>query len=167
MVATFLLPLALLSSFSLSALAENDNKDASPTTTVQEENGSAPSVEPVKDSLSLNCKSAILMEANTGTVLYEQNPDEALPPASVTKIMTLLLVMEAVDEGRIKLTDTVTASERAASMQTTPRAIPPPSARERIRVWRSVRIPIFSNCIGVKSASAANSRMERNSISRA
>ena len=72
--------------------------------------------EPVKDSLNLNCKSAILIEANTGTVLYEQNPDEALPPASVTKIMTLLLVMEAIDEGKIKLNDMVQTSERAASM---------------------------------------------------
>jgi D-alanyl-D-alanine carboxypeptidase (penicillin-binding protein 5/6) len=72
--------------------------------------------EAVKDSLNLNCKSAILMEANTGVVLYEQNPDEALPPASVTKVMTLLLVMEAIDSGKIKLTDTVVTSERAASM---------------------------------------------------
>lgn len=65
---------------------------------------------------TLQCKSAILMEASTGRVLYEKNADESLPPASVTKIMTLLLVMEAVDSGRIKLTDMVTASEKAASM---------------------------------------------------
>lgn len=62
------------------------------------------------------CKSAILMEANTGRILYTQNADEALPPASVTKVMTLLLVMEAIDDGRISLTDMVTTSERAASM---------------------------------------------------
>ncbi len=67
-------------------------------------------------SLSLNCKSAVLMEAHTGTVLYAQNAAEALPPASVTKIMTLLLVMEALDAGRFKLDDLVTASENAASM---------------------------------------------------
>ncbi|MBQ6893309.1 MAG: D-alanyl-D-alanine carboxypeptidase [Clostridia bacterium] len=65
---------------------------------------------------NLECKSAILMEASTGRVLYEKNADDALPPASVTKIMTLLLVMEAVDSGRIKLTDMVTTSENAASM---------------------------------------------------
>ena len=65
---------------------------------------------------SLDCKSAILMEASTGKVLYEKNSDEALPPASVTKIMTLLLVVEAVDDGKISLTDTVTVSEYAASM---------------------------------------------------
>lgn len=66
--------------------------------------------------LELNAVSAVLMEAETGTILYEQNADEQLPPASITKIMTLLLVMEAIDNGKIKLEDTVTASERAASM---------------------------------------------------
>lgn len=71
---------------------------------------------PLRDTLELNCKSAILMEANTGKILYEQNADEALPPASVTKVMTLLLVMEAIDGGKIKLDDTVTASAHAASM---------------------------------------------------
>lgn len=76
---------------------------------------------PIKSSaeeypLKLDAKSAILMDAATGAVLFEQNADEALPPASVTKIMTLLLVMEAVDDGRIALTDMVTASEKAASM---------------------------------------------------
>ncbi len=64
----------------------------------------------------LNCKSAILMEASTGKILYEQNADERLPPASVTKIMTLLLVMEAIDAGIIKYTDMVTISANAASM---------------------------------------------------
>ncbi|MBR2371088.1 MAG: D-alanyl-D-alanine carboxypeptidase [Clostridia bacterium] len=74
-------------------------------------------LETVEDgSLSLNCVSALLMEASTGTVLYEQNADEMLPPASVTKVMTLLLVMEAIDSGAIKLDDTVTVSANAASM---------------------------------------------------
>ena len=60
-------------------------------------------------------KSAVLMDVNTGTVLYEHNAHERLAPASVTKIMTMLLVMEAVDDGRITLQDTVTASEAAAA----------------------------------------------------
>ena len=67
-------------------------------------------------SLNLNCHSAVLMEATTGCVLYVQNPNEALPPASVTKIMTLLLIMEAIDSGKLKMTDTVTVSANAASM---------------------------------------------------
>ncbi len=67
-------------------------------------------------SMNLNCRGAILIDAATGTVLYEQNADEALPPASVTKVMTLLLVMEAVESGAIKLTDMVSTSANAASM---------------------------------------------------
>jgi len=68
------------------------------------------------EALELECVSAVLMEAETGTVLYEKNADEALPPASVTKIMTLLLVMEAIDSGTLKWDDTVTASAHATSM---------------------------------------------------
>ena len=60
--------------------------------------------------------SAILMEAGSGTVLYEQNADEPLPPASVTKTMTMLLVLEAIDSGKISLDDMVSVSENAASM---------------------------------------------------
>ena len=67
-------------------------------------------------SLNLNCPSAVLMEASTGEVLYAQNPDLICPPASITKIMTLLLVMEAVDSGVLRLDDRVTASAHAASM---------------------------------------------------
>ena len=59
-------------------------------------------------------KSALLMDVSTGTVLYEQNAHEPLPPASVTKVMTMLLVMEAIDDGRISWDDLVTASETAA-----------------------------------------------------
>ena len=64
----------------------------------------------------VDAKSAILVEASTGRVLYEKNADEALPPASVTKIMTLLLVMEAIDSGTLSLTDMVQTSENAAKM---------------------------------------------------
>ena len=60
--------------------------------------------------------SCILMDAKTGRVLFEKNADEALPPASVTKVMTMLLVFEALDAGTIKLSDMVQASENAASM---------------------------------------------------
>lgn len=70
----------------------------------------------VNASLDLACKSAILMEAETGRVLYEQNADEPLPPASVTKIMTLLIVMEAIDSGALKLDDQISVSKNAASM---------------------------------------------------
>ena len=65
--------------------------------------------------MDVPAKSALLMDAATGTVLYENNSHEALPPASVTKVMTMLLIMEAIDEGRISWDDTVTASDTAAA----------------------------------------------------
>ncbi|MGN1320098.1 MAG: D-alanyl-D-alanine carboxypeptidase family protein, partial [Acutalibacteraceae bacterium] len=66
--------------------------------------------------LDIKAKSAILMEVNTGEILYEMNADEQMPPASITKIMSLLLVMEAVDRGELSLEDVITASEHACSM---------------------------------------------------
>lgn len=66
--------------------------------------------------LDIKAKSAILMEVNTGKILYEQNMDEKLPPASITKIMSLLLVMEAIRDGKMSIEDVITASEHACSM---------------------------------------------------
>jgi len=66
--------------------------------------------------LNTTAKSVVLMEASTGTVLYENNPEEQLPIASVTKIMTMLLICEALDEGKITMDDMVPVSERAMSM---------------------------------------------------
>lgn len=71
---------------------------------------------PTVEDTKYDCRSAILIEASTQKVLYEQNADEALPPASVTKIMTLLIVMEAIEEGKIYLSDMVSASAHACSM---------------------------------------------------
>lgn len=68
------------------------------------------------NSLEINAVSAILMDAETGMVLYSKNAMEALPPASVTKIMTLLLVAEAISDGVISLDDNVCVSANAASM---------------------------------------------------
>ena len=68
------------------------------------------------DAPSLAAKSAVLIEESTGKILYAANAHEALPPASVTKIMLLLLVMEAIENGQVKLDDTVTTSANAASM---------------------------------------------------
>ena len=67
-------------------------------------------------NLNLDCKSAVLMEAETGKILYANNENEALPPASVTKVMTLLLIMEAIEQKKITYTDMVAASENACSM---------------------------------------------------
>ena len=65
--------------------------------------------------LDIKGKSAFLMDVATGTVLYEKNAHEPLAPASVTKVMTMLLIMEAIDAGKIGWEDTVTASETAAA----------------------------------------------------
>ena len=67
-------------------------------------------------ALSLSCPSAVLMEKETGAILYDQNAHQQLEPASVTNVMTLLLVMEAVDSGRVALDDTVTVSSYSAGM---------------------------------------------------
>ena len=69
-----------------------------------------------QSEMTFECESAVLMEAKTGTVLYAHNPNKALPPASVTKIMTLLLVMEAIESGDLKYSDIISASAYAASM---------------------------------------------------
>ncbi len=66
--------------------------------------------------LTLTSHAALLMEKTTGEILYAQNEHDALPPASVTKIMTVLLTMEAIDSGRIALDDMVTVSAYAAGM---------------------------------------------------
>ena len=70
----------------------------------------------LEEGMNVDAKSAILIEPVTGTVLYEKNPDEKFAPASVTKIMTMLLAMEAIDSGKISLDDKITCSENAKSM---------------------------------------------------
>ena len=69
-----------------------------------------------RDISEITAKSVVLLESSTGQVIYESCADEALPPASITKIMTLLLIMEDIDAGKIGYNDIVTASERAKSM---------------------------------------------------
>ena len=63
----------------------------------------------------LTVKSAILFNANTGEVLYEQNPDFQIPPASLTKVLTLYLIFDAIREGRLRPWDVVDVSERAST----------------------------------------------------
>lgn len=67
------------------------------------------------DDLSISAPSAILIEKESGEIIYDKSSHERLPPASVTKVMTMLLIVEALDSGQIALEDIVTASERAAS----------------------------------------------------
>ncbi|WNQ09347.1 D-alanyl-D-alanine carboxypeptidase family protein [Paenibacillus aurantius] len=66
--------------------------------------------------LAPNARSSVLIDADTGTVISEKNKDEKLPPASITKVMTMLLIMEALDSGKLKMDEKVRTSEYAASM---------------------------------------------------
>lgn len=98
MIAIFLTSL-LLTTFSLSAIAGEPKTDDKGTT-----------------KLDLSIKSAILIEQSTGKILYSENPHAKMPPASITKIMTLLLVMEEIEAGRLKYSDTITCTAHASSM---------------------------------------------------
>lgn len=89
---------------------------------------------------------AILMEVSTGTVLMEKAADEKVHPASVTKIMTLLLILEAVKEGRISLSDTVTVSEHAASMG---------GSQVYLEPFEQQTVETLIKCIAVASANDA------------
>ena len=93
--------------------------------------------------LTVAGKSALLMDVATGTVLYQANPHEALAPASVTKIMTMLLIMEAVDSGKIALTDSVTASETAAAKG---------GSQVYLKAGESLTVSEMLKCIAVSSA---------------
>ncbi len=81
-----------------------------------QEESTEEAAEDAQGGLQVSVPSAILMEASTGTVLYEKDADTARPPASVTKVMTMLLIFEAIERGDISLDDEVTTSEYAASM---------------------------------------------------
>lgn len=101
---TTLVALALISALIWPLAAFGEEKAAS-----QQRGGAAVDLAP-------SARSSILMDAESGTIIYEKNSHDKLPPASITKIMTLLLIMEALDEGTIKMTDNVQTSEYAASM---------------------------------------------------
>lgn len=68
------------------------------------------------EDLASNAKSAIMIEASTGEILFQKNADEKLPPASMTKMMSMLLIMEEIEKGNLKWDETITASENASSM---------------------------------------------------
>ena len=76
----------------------------------------APTVVAEDDAMQLSCPSAILMDSSTGTVLYEKDSHSRRPLASVTKIMTMLLAMEAIDDGKLGYDDMITGSAYAKSM---------------------------------------------------
>lgn len=92
---------------------ENTGDNTSDTDTQQET--ASPQI-PATDDTLIQAPSALLMEATTGTVIYEKDPDTRRSPASITKIMTLILIFDALENGTLKMTDTVTTSAYAKSM---------------------------------------------------
>ena len=98
------------------------------------------------DTLNLSAASALLMEASTGTILYEKNASTVLPPASITKIMTLILIFDAIEAGKIQLEDNVTVSEYAASMG---------GSQVFLEVGETQTVDTMIKCIAVSSANDA------------
>ena len=97
-------------------------------------------------SIGIEAPHAILMEVSTGTVLYEKDAHVARPPASVTKIMTMLLILEALENGKISLEDTVVVSEKAASMG---------GSQVFLEVNEKQTVDTMLKCIAVASANDA------------
>ena len=83
--------------------------------TPRQSGGRIPTAAFAEDTLGISAPSAILMEKETGQVLYEKNAHERMSPASVTKVMTLLLIIEDIESGKLSLDETVTASQRAST----------------------------------------------------
>lgn len=100
-IVRILCALVLFCSFSMSVFAVSVNEEEATDT---------------MPSIGVEASHVVLMEASTGTVLYEKDAHAAVPPASVTKIMTMLLVFDALESGKIRLEDSVSVSEYAASM---------------------------------------------------
>lgn len=109
----FLLSLTLLTQPVLAADVGNDDVQIKEKKEVTEDKKTE---DKKTDGVEISAPSAVLMESSTGQVIYEKDADSKRPPASVTKIMTLLLIFDALSDGNINLTDEVTTSEYAASM---------------------------------------------------
>ena len=116
-----------------------------------EENKSTSSnVESTGANIDISSKSAVLMEGSTGEVIYAKNENEKLRPASITKIMTLLLIFEAIDDGKIALTDTVSVSEHAASMG---------GSQVYLEPYETQTVDTMIKCISICSANDASVAM--------
>lgn len=99
-----------------------------------------------EDSLNLNSTSAILVDASSGKVLYEKNPDEKLPMASMTKIMSMLLIMEQISNGNLKYTDKVIISKNASDMG---------GSQVFLQAGEEYKVDDLLKCIAVSSANDA------------
>ena len=117
-IAIYCIPSIAINTDSIYVWSSSSNTKEIPTNSsnTNSVNTSTSNTETENNSLNLESESAILIEQTTGQVLYSHNVHEQLRPASVTKVMSILLIMEALDNGKISLTDNVPCSENAASM---------------------------------------------------
>ncbi len=106
--------------------------------------------EPEDNQMNITSTSAVLIEGSTGSIIYEKNKDEKLKPASITKIMTLLLIFEALDGGKIKLADEVSVSEHAASMG---------GSQVYLEPYEIQTVETMIKCISIASANDASVAM--------
>lgn len=120
----WLIMVIVICSCNLNCTYGEENTDSTNNQSVEENTDSAEN-QPANENnnaneadngINLQAESAILMEASTGKVIFEKEADKQLPPASITKIMTLLLIFDSIEQEKIKLDDIVTTSEYAASM---------------------------------------------------
>ena len=102
------------------------------------------------DTLGLTSKSAVLIEGSTGQILYEKDKDLQMAPASITKIMTLILIFEALEDGKINLTDKVSVSEYAASMG---------GSQVYLEPYETQTVDTMIKCIAISSANDASVAM--------
>lgn len=103
--------------------------------------------EPKENPLEITSTAAVLIEGSTGEIIYDKNKDEQLRPASITKIMTLLLIFEALDSGRITLSDQVSVSEHAASMG---------GSQVYLEPYETQDVDTMIKCISIASANDAS-----------
>lgn len=102
-------------SWDTAVLFQEDNTGDNTSDTDTQQETASPQI-PATDDTLIQAPSALLMEATTGTVIYEKDPDTRRSPASITKVMTLILIFDALENGTLKMTDTVTTSAYAKSM---------------------------------------------------
>lgn len=103
-----------------------------------------------QNSLEISSTSAVLIEGSTGAIIYDKDKDKQLRPASITKIMTLLLIFEALESGKIKLTDEVSVSEHAASMG---------GSQVYLEPYETQTVETMIKCISIASANDASVAM--------
>lgn len=142
--ALLLLSLFLLLPVSTAIFSANIN------TTKPEINDVIPVTAMVESKMELATPSAVLMEGSTGEVLFEKDKDERLKPASVTKVMTLLLIFEALESGQISLKDDVSVSEHAASMG---------GSQVYLEPYEVQSVDTMIKCISIASANDASVAM--------